>query len=563
MTNDWWKNETAYQIWPKSFMDSNGDGIGDIRGITSKLDYLKDLGIGILWISPFYPSPLADEGYDISDYYGIDPRFGTMEDFDELISEASKRSIHIVIDMVLNHCSDEHPWFRKACEDPDGPYGKYFYIMDREGDRLPSNLRSYFGGPVWEPLPGHPDKVYLHLFHKKQPDLNWENPELRAEIYKMMNWWLDKGVSGFRMDAIINIKKVLPFHDYPADRDDGLASVQQMLTEQTGILDFFREMKREVFDKHDTFTVSELFNYKPEDLPALIGTDGGCFSSIFDFSTELCGKSPDGWYHAKPFLTADEYRESVFNSQKAIGEKGFFSNIIENHDEPRGVSHYIRQDLWGARSKAAKKALAGTYFLLRGIPFIYQGQETGMENISIPSIAQVDDVETLNEYRTALAAGLSEDEALQAVAPFSRDNVRVPMRWTEAPDCGFTTGTPWTPLYASPENNVEDELQDPDSVLNFYKKLIRLRGNEEYWDVLTNGEFLAYNEGQSNIISYFRWNGICTLLIMANFQPECQNIELPDEGKHYEVILTNGAPLHIYGNTATLLGWQFAVVQVR
>lgn len=563
MANDWWKNETAYQIWPKSFMDSNGDGIGDIRGITSKLDYLKDLGIGILWISPFYPSPLADEGYDISDYYSIDPRFGTMEDFDELLSEAAKRNIQIVIDLVVNHCSDEHPWFRKACEDPDGAYGRYFYIMDRDGDRLPSNLRSYFGGPVWEPLPGHPDKVYLHFFHKKQPDLNWENPGLRAEIYKMMNWWLDRGVSGFRLDAVINIKKVLPFHDYPADRDDGLASVQQMLAEQTGILDFFREMKSEVFDKHDAFTVSELFDYKPEDLPDLIGTGQGCFSSTFDFSTELCGKSPDGWYRSKPFLTADEYRESLFASQKAIRETGFFSNIIENHDEPRGVSHYIQQNLWGSNCKAAKKALAGTYFLLRGIPFIYQGQEIGMENISIPSMDEVDDVETINEFRIAREAGLSDEEALKAVSPFSRDNVRVPMRWDSSPSCGFTTGTPWTPLCASPGNNVEDELQDPDSVLNFYKKLTRLRTNEEYWDVLTNGEFLAYDEKQPNIISYFRWNGICTLLIMANFQPECQNIELPNEDKHYEVILTNGAPLHIYGNNVTLLGWQFAVIQMR
>ena len=214
MERKWWHKKVAYQIYPKSFCDSNGDGIGDLRGIISKLDYLKELGVDIIWLSPIYCSPLADQGYDISDYYNIDPRFGTMDDMDELLAEAKKRDMHILMDLVVNHCSDEHEWFKKACEDPDGKYGKYFYIKDYKDGKLPCNWRSYFGGPVWEPLPGHPDKCYLHVFHKKQPDLNWENPELREEIYTMINWWLDKGLAGFRIDAIINIKKALPFKDY-------------------------------------------------------------------------------------------------------------------------------------------------------------------------------------------------------------------------------------------------------------------------------------------------------------------------------------------------------------
>lgn len=232
MKKKWWHDKTAYQIYPKSFMDSNGDGIGDLRGVINKLDYLKELGVDIVWLSPIYRSPLADQGYDISDYYDIDPRFGTMDDMDELISEAKKRDMYIVMDLVVNHCSDEHEWFKKACEDPDGPYGKFFYIKDyKEGDKLPCNWRSYFGGPCWDKLPGHDDKIYLHVFHKKQPDLNWENPELRKEVYKMINWWLDKGLGGFRIDAIINIKKKLPFSDYPVDREDGLSGIFNMLAE--------------------------------------------------------------------------------------------------------------------------------------------------------------------------------------------------------------------------------------------------------------------------------------------------------------------------------------------
>ena len=253
----WWHEKAAYQIYPKSFYDTNGDGIGDLKGVISKLDYLKDLGIDIIWLSPIYCSPLADQGYDISDYYDIDPRFGTMEDMDELLKEAKSRNMYIVMDLVVNHCSDEHEWFKKACEDPDGEYGKYFYIADAKDYKLPNNWRSYFGGPVWDLLPGHTDKYYMHVFHKKQPNLNWENPKLREEIYKMINWWLDRGVAGFRIDAIMNIKKPNIYTSYPADRDDGLASIDNMLHDAEGIDDFLHEMKTETFEKHQAFTVGK------------------------------------------------------------------------------------------------------------------------------------------------------------------------------------------------------------------------------------------------------------------------------------------------------------------
>ena len=290
MKKQWWHDKVAYQIYPKSFYDSNGDGIGDLPGIISKLDYLKDLGVDILWLSPIYKSPLADEGYDIADYYSIDPRFGTMEDMERLIAEAKKRDMYILMDLVVNHCSDEHEWFRKAVQDPDGKYGNFFYIEDREEGKLPCNWRSYFGGPVWEPLPGRPDKQYLHVFHKKQPDLNWENPEVRREVYKNINWWLDKGLGGFRIDAIINIKKKLPFCDYPADREDGLSCIDNMLAEAKGVGEFLGEMARETFRPHNAFTVGEVFNEKKEEIKDFIG-ENGYFSTMFDFAETVYGKS--------------------------------------------------------------------------------------------------------------------------------------------------------------------------------------------------------------------------------------------------------------------------------
>ena len=294
MERKWWHDKVAYQIYPKSFYDSNGDGIGDLQGIIQKLDYLKDLGVDIVWISPIYPSPFADQGYDISDYYNIDPSFGTLEDMDELIREAKKRDMYILMDLVVNRCSDEHEWFEKACADPDGEYGNFFYIEDRkEGQELPCNWRSYFGGSVWEPLPGHPEKQYMHVFHKKQPDLNWENPIVRKKIYGMINWWFEKGISGFRIDAIINIKKNLDFPSFPADGGDGLVSCDKMLASAHGIGTFLEEMKHETFDKYDAFTVGEVFHLKEDELREFIG-ENGHFSTKFDFSAHVLSNGEHG-----------------------------------------------------------------------------------------------------------------------------------------------------------------------------------------------------------------------------------------------------------------------------
>ncbi|MEI3474172.1 MAG: alpha-glucosidase [Blautia faecis] len=541
-------------MYPKSFYDTNGDGIGDLPGIIEKLDYLKELGVDIVWLSPCYRSPLADQGYDISDYYDIDPRFGTMEDMDRLIAEAKKRDMYIVMDLVVNHCSDEHEWFKKACKDPDGKYGRFFYLRDKEDGKLPTNWRSYFGGSVWEDLPGT-NKQYLHVFHKKQPDLNWENPELREEVYKNINWWLDKGLGGFRIDAIINIKKALPMHDYEPDREDGLCSINKMLEEATGIGEFLGEMRDRTFKPHDAFSVGEVFNAKDEELPDFIGNNG-YFSSMFDFNETIFGGSEKGWYDCKE-ITPDDYKRCCFETQAKMGDFGFVSNIIENHDEPRGVSHYIPE---GDCCDTSKKMLAALNFMLRGLPFIYQGQELGMENIPFKSIDEVDDISTLDEYKVALDAGLTPEAALKAVARRSRDNARTPMQWTGEENAGFTAGTPWLRVNSNyTAINVEKETIDPNSVLNFYKKLIALRKDPEYKETVVYGALEPFMEDRHNLMAYYR-KGDKTLLVVGNYQWDEQEITLPSECK--KVLINNYPDMVLDGNSVKLHGYQVLVVEL-
>ncbi|HIZ42355.1 MAG TPA: alpha-glucosidase [Candidatus Gemmiger excrementigallinarum] len=552
---NWWRRAVAYQVYPKSFQDTTGSGTGDLQGIIRRLDYLAELGIDVIWLSPVFASPQVDNGYDISDYRAIDPRFGTMEDMDELIAKAKERGIGIVMDLVVNHCSDEHEWFQKACQDPDGRYGRFFYIEDWDGEHLPCNWRSAFGGSVWEPLPGHPDKIYLHTFHKKQPDLNWENPELREEIYKMVNWWLDKGLAGFRIDAIINIKKVLPYRDYPADRSDGMCSISTMNYHAKGIGQFLGEMADRCFTPHHAFTAGEVFYVNDEDLPEFIG-DNGYFSSMFDFNETVCNASDKGWYDQKP-ITPEQYKACCFESQKKVaGFDGFLSNIIENHDEPRGVSRYIPK---GECTVRGKKMLGGLNFLLRGLPFIYQGQELGMENLAVNSIDEVDDISARDEYQVALNAGLTEQQAMDAVNMFSRDNARTPFQWDTTENAGFTTGKPW--LHVNPnykEINLEAQRNDPDSVYQFYRTLIQLRKKSELEDAIIYGETVPYRVEQKNLMAYLRKGEKNTVLVMGNFQPEAQTVPLPGAVK--QVLLNNCDTAAIADGAVTLEGYQLLVL---
>ena len=524
MGKKWWHDKVAYQIYPKSFLDTNGDGIGDLRGIISKLDYLKKLGIDIIWLSPIYKSPFVDQGYDIADYYAIAEEFGTMEEFDELLAEAKKRDMHIIMDLVINHCSDKHEWFQKALADPDGAFADYFYFRKGKNGNPPSNYRSYFGGSCWEKVPGT-DKYYFHMFAKEQPDLNWENPKLRQELYKMINWWLEKGLSGFRIDAIINIKKDLNFPDFAPDGKDGLASCWKMVESVDGVGELLEDLKKSTFEKYDAFTVGEVFNMKPDELPEFIG-ETGHFSTIFDFSAHTLTDGEHGWYDA-PKLEFAKWRTAIIQAQLETQKYGFKANIIENHDEPRGASRFLPSY---AQTPDGIKMLGTISLLLRGIPFIYQGQEIGMRNAKWNSMEEFDDISTKDQYHTAREVGLSDQEALEVCSRMSRDNARTPMQWTSGENGGFTKGTPWlkvNPLFK--DVNVEAQEQDPDSVLNYYRKLVALRKSDELKEVFTYGEFLPEYENVDGVMAFYRKDESKCILVAANFGKDAATIKLKSE----------------------------------
>lgn len=533
MEKKWWHDKVAYQIYPKSFYDTDGDGIGDLCGIIEKLDYLKDLGIDIIWISPIYQSPFVDQGYDISDYYKIAAEFGTMEEFDRLLAEAKKRGMEIVMDLVINHCSDQHEWFQKALKDPEGEYGDYFYFEKGKNGGAPSNYRSYFGGSAWEPVPGT-ELYYLHMFAKEQPDLNWNNPKMKEELFTMIRWWLEKGVAGFRIDAIINIKKDISFPDFPADGPDGLAACTRMVDEVDGVGQLLEELRTQTFDRYQAFTVAEVFNMKEEELKEFVG-DQGHFSTMFDFSAHMLTGGEHGWYDAKP-VEFNSWRKAIMDSQKEVENVGFLANIIENHDEPRGASTYLPDY---ASNDRGVKMLAASNVLLRGIPFLYQGQEIGMRNCPMESIEEYDDISTLDQYEEALKAGCTAEEALDICICHSRDNARTPMQWSGNKQAGFTTGSPWlkvNPNYT--EINVENQEQDEDSVLHYYRKLIALRKAERSKDIFTYGKTEPVFEEEEGIFAFYRTGEDGKrILVAANYGKEARKLVL-DEAIG-EILLTN------------------------
>lgn len=553
----WWHDKVIYEIYPKSFCDSDGDGIGDLGGILSKMDYLEELGVDILWICPCFRSPFVDQGYDVSNYYEIDPVFGTNEQMEQILAEAKRRGMSVILDLVANHCSVEHFWFREACKDPDGKYGKYFYIVDAEEDELPTNWRSYFGGPVWSPLPGNPGKKYLHVFHEKQPDLNWENPEVRQEILGMMKWWLDRGVRGFRIDAIMNIKKPQPLRSFLPDREDGLCEMESVIARTEGIEEFLTEMKREVFDPYDAFTVAEVAGEREEDLPMYMGEDG-MFCSMFDFRETNIGLSVKGWYDRK-HITPDQYRDTAFAAQAAFNPYGFQTNVIENHDAPRAANRFLPE---GEICNAGKKMIGGLYFFMRGIPCIYQGQEIGMENIPVHSLQEIDDVSALGEYGYAIRAGLTEEEALRVVERLSRDNARTPMQWTSDDNCGFSKGQPWMRINPNhKEISVEKQRGDAASILSFYKAMLALRKDARFRDTFVYGNFEPLFENEHELMAYCR-NGDNKILVIANFRKADRKILLPCEPQ--EILLGNyEEPVQLEGNALALRGYEFVVMEVK
>lgn len=560
MKRQWWHDKVACQIYPKSYLDSDGDGIGDIKGIISKLDYIKSLGVDIVWLSPIYQSPFVDQGYDISDYYKIAPPFGTMEDFDELLAQARRRDMYIVMDLVINHCSSEHEWFKRALKEPEGPYGNYFYFREGRGGREPSNHRSYFGGSAWEPVPGRENLYYYHMFAKEQPDLNWYNPAVLGELYDMINWWLDKGVAGFRIDAIINIQKNTDFPDYPPDGPDGLCSAAAAVEHASGIGDMLEELKEHTFAKYQAFTVGEVFNMREEELAEFVGEDGH-FSTMFDFAGHLLTQGKHGWYDAKP-VDFEEWREAVFQSQRKMLDIGFLANIIENHDEPRGADMFLPEY---ARCGAGVKMLGTVNLLLRGIPFLYQGQEIGMRNCRMDSIEEYDDISTKDQYELAIRMGLSKEAALSACARLSRDNARTPMQWSDEENAGFTSGTPW--LKVNPdyhEINVKAQEKDGDSVLNYYRKLTALRKSEEYKETFVYGDVEpAYERAEGKIMGYYRTDERNRILVLGNWGQEAARLEADFVLKK---VLLNNMPdsiLEISDGGFTLASCQAAALLVE
>ena len=549
----WWHDKVAYQIYPKSFCDTNGDGIGDLEGILSKLDYLKALGVDIIWLSPIYKSPFVDQGYDVADYYAIAEEFGTMEQFDILLAEAKKRDMHIIMDLVINHCSDQHEWFRRALADPYGEYADYFYFRKGRNGGPPNNMRGYFGGSCWEPVPGT-DLYYLHMFAKEQPDLNWENPKLLQELYRMVRWWLDKGLSGFRVDAIINIKKDLTFPDYEPDGPDGLAACWKMVEQVHGVDEMLEALKRETFQKYDAFTVGEVFNMREGALQNFIGEDGH-FSTIFDFSAHALSLGGHGWYDA-PRPDFDSWRNAIIQGQLETSGDVFRANVIENHDEPRGVSRFLPEY---ARNPAGAKMLGTVSLLLRGIPFIYQGQEIGMENCRWESVGEFNDVNTIDQYQVARQAGLSEEAALEACRYMSRDNARTPMQWSGEENAGFTTGTPWLKVNPNYRRiNVADQERDPDSVLRYYRRLIALRKCDEYRELFTYGTFVPAFTDREGIMAYYRQLDGVRVLVAANFGKEIASLTLEYPAKK---LLLSNMDAALSGDTLTLRSCEVIVIE--
>lgn len=538
---NWWHRSTIYQIYPRSFADSNGDGVGDIEGIISKLDYLETLGIDIIWLSPIYASPMDDNGYDISNYQDIAPEFGTLRDFDRLITEAKTRGIGIVLDLVVNHTSDEHHWFQEARKSASNHY-RDFYIWRKPADGGPPNaLTSSFGGSAWT-LDPQTDEYYLHLFSRRQPDLNWENPSVRAEVYKMMNWWLKRGIAGFRMDVI----------DYIGKQID-----QGIITDGAHLHDYLQEMHRETFGKRNVLTVGETWSATPGSALLYSGRDRHELSMVFQFEhvtqqwDEVYGK-----WRSRPFDLV-KLKSTLSKWQYALADDGWNSLFWGNHDLPRAVSKY--GDAKGYPVESAKM-LATVMHLLKGTPFIYQGEEIGMTNVPFTKIEQYRDIETLNMHRLHLEAGLSPEEFIKGANDNGRDNARTPMQWTSEANAGFTTGIPWIEVNQNYSVvNAERAVSDEHSIWNHYRKLIGLR--REY-PIIVYGRYQSFLDQHPDVFVYTRSLGDARLVVIASFSSKQLSLELPDElqisGRclisNYEEVetLPNAVNLHPYEAFAIL-----------
>ena len=508
---EWWKNAVIYQVYPKSFQDSNGDGIGDIKGIISRLDYLRTLDIDAIWLSPVYRSPQDDNGYDISDYQDIDTMFGSLADMEELIAEAGKRNIKIIMDMVLNHSSDEHRWFVEAKKGKDNPYHDYYVWRDGKEGVPPNDMTSAFGGSAWEWVP-QLGQYYLHQFSVKQPDLNWDNPKLRKELYDMILWWMDKGVGGFRFDVIDLIAK-------EPDR--------KITSNGTRLHEYIREMTANTISKGNLLTVGEAWSATPETAKLYSNPDGSEVSMVFQFEHIMLDQEPgkDKWDMIPLSLPA--LKRCYEKWQNTLFDKGWNSLFLDNHDLPRIVSR------WGNDGKyrvESAKMLATMLHGMQGTPYIYQGEELGMTNVQFPDISDYEDIETLNVYKERIAAGYPKEAVMKSIYARSRDNARTPMQWNDGRNAGFTDGTPWFALNPNyTVINAENALEDKNSVFYYYQKLISLR--KEY-QVFLDGSFTLLLPEDEKIFAYVRKNEDSELLVCVNFTDE--ELSLPEACKWHD-----------------------------
>ncbi len=519
MERKWWKEAVVYQIYPRSFYDSNCDGIGDLMGIAKKISYLKSLGVNVLWICPFYQSPMKDNGYDVSDYYAIDPQYGTMEDMDYLIQRAKAENIKVILDLVLNHTSDQHLWFKQACADKNSKYRDYYIFKDSIDNA--ADLRNVFGGSTWTQIAD--GSWYFHTFAEEQPDLNWDNPELRQEIYKMINWWIDKGISGFRMDAITYIKKNF---DTIESQSDGRIDVSKCCLNQPGIDELLQELKEQTYGRDEFFIVAEAPGVSEGDLERYIG-ENGHFSAIFDFSYTDIDIFPGGAWSDQRNWSIEEFKQKLFKNQYAVQKIGWAANYLENHDQPRSINKYFSKDQLLSYHEKMAKALGTLFFFLKGTPFIYQGEELGIGNTIFRDISEVDDVNSVGQYARCISEGCSHEAAMEAINRRSRDHARLPMQWNNEQYYGFSKEKPWiacNQVYT--DISVEQETKQADSVLNYYKRMIHLRQRSEYSDILIYGDIAEVDTSNENVICYRRFTGNKEIYVAVNMGEQSCSLNL-------------------------------------
>ncbi|MBD1379636.1 glycoside hydrolase family 13 protein [Metabacillus arenae] len=521
MNKKWWKESVVYQIYPRSFMDSNEDGIGDLQGVISKLDYLQKLGIDVIWICPIYKSPNDDNGYDISDYQDIMDEFGTMKDFNQLLKEVHQRGMKLIMDLVINHTSDEHPWFIESRSSKDNPKRDWYIWRPGKDGKEPNNWESIFKGSAWE-YDEVTGEYYLHLFSRKQPDLNWENTAVRKELYKMVTWWLDQGIDGFRIDAITFIKKKAGLPDAPNPSGLRCVPAWDCHRNQPGIQDFLGELKESVFSKYDIMTVGEADGVLPDEAAFLYTNEvTGKFNMLFQFEHMGLDSGPGGKWEVVPW-NLGELKQVITKWQTGLHNNGWNTSYLENHDQPRSVSRFGDDQKY---HKESATMLATFLMTLQGTPYIYQGQEIGMTNVKFDSIEDYRDVESLNLYREHQERNGNVKPAWDYIYAKGRDNSRTPMQWDATENAGFTTGIPWlkvNPNYK--EINVKKSLEDSNSIFYYYQNLIKLRKEHE---VFVYGDYDLILENHEKIYAYTRVLDNETLLIMTNFSNESSEFQMP------------------------------------